>query len=72
MKQTEKELLWAYIVNEEGRLEAEVVELQNRIRFRRITVNDCVELELSLQRLDDFREFALTIIRLLNLDNRDI
>lgn len=72
MKQTEKELIWAYIVNQEGRLEAEVVELQNRIRFRRININDCVELELCLQRLDDFREFALTVIRLLNLDNRDI
>lgn len=65
---TEKELLWAFIVNEEGRLEGEVVELQNRIRFRRINQNDCFELALALQRLDDFREFALIVIRLLNLD----
>lgn len=68
MRLTEKELLWAYIVNEEARLESETVELQNRIRFRHINQNDCVELMLAMQRLDDFREFALTVIRLLNLD----
>lgn len=70
MRQTEIELLLAYIVNEESRLENDVTELRNRIRFRHIDVNDCVEMQLALQRLDDFREFALTVIRLLNLDKR--
>ena len=68
MRMTEKELLWAYFINEEMRLENEFIELQNRVRFRHIDINDCVEMQLSLQRLDDFREFALTVIRLLNLD----
>lgn len=68
MRQTEIDLLMAYFVNEEIRIESELVELRNRIRFRRIDVTDCVELMLTLQRLEDFREFALTVIRLLNLD----
>lgn len=68
MRQEEKELLWAYIIHEEARRENEVIELRNRIRFRSIDQTDCFELILALQRLDDFREFALVIIRLLNLD----
>ncbi len=68
MRQTEKELIMAYIVNEEMRIESELNELRNRIRFRRIDISDCVELALTLQRLADFQEFALVIIRLLNLD----
>ncbi len=68
MRQTEIDLLMAYIVNEESRIESELIELRNRIRFRRIDISDCVELALTLQRLSDFHEFALCIIRLLNLD----
>lgn len=67
MRHSEIDLLMAYIVNEESRIEGELVELRNRIRFRRIDVADCFELMLTLQRLEDFREFALTVIRLLNL-----
>ena len=67
MRQTEIELLLAYIINEESRLENDVIELQNRLRFRRINQNDCIELALTLQRLDDFRDFALVVIRLLKL-----
>ena len=67
MRRSEIELLMAFIVNEEARIENELIELRNRIRFRRIDVADCVEIMLTLQRLEDFRDFALTVIRLLNL-----
>ena len=68
MKLSEKELLWAWITNEQFRIENELTELRNRIRFRRIDVSDCVELMLTLQRYEDFKDFALVLIRLLNLD----
>lgn len=68
MKQSEKDLLWAWIVNEETRIENELVEIRNRVRFRKIDITDNVEMMLTLQRLEDFRDFALTLIRLLNLD----
>lgn len=68
MKQSEKDLLWAWLTNEEIRIENELTELRNRIRFRRIDITDCIELMLTLQRLEDFRDFAIILIRLLNLD----
>lgn len=68
MKQSEKDLLWAWIVNEETRIENELVEIRNRVRFRKIDITDNVEMMLMLQRLEDFRDFALILIRLLNLD----
>ena len=43
MRHSERDLLMAYLVNEESRIEAELVELRNRIRFRHIDVTDCVE-----------------------------
>lgn len=67
MRQTEVELLLAYLINQETRLENDVRQLQNNIRFRHININDCVELALALQRLDDFREFGLIVLRLLRL-----
>lgn len=71
MKQSEKDLLWAWIINEQIRLENELTEIRNRVRFRRIDVSDNVEMMLTLQRLEDFRDFALVVIRLLNLDSHD-
>lgn len=67
MRQSEIELLMAYIVNEESRLENDVIELTNRVRFRRVDITDCVELIVAINRLDNFREFALIVIRLLRL-----
>lgn len=69
MKQSEKDLLWAWIINEQIRLENDLTEIRNRVRFRRIDVSDNVEMMLTLQRLEDFRDFALVVIRLLNLDS---
>ena len=60
MRHSERDLLMAYLVNEESRIEAELVELRNRIRFRHIDVTDCVELMLTLQRLSDFHDFSLS------------
>lgn len=68
MTQREKDLLWAWIINEQGRIENELQELRNRIRFRRIDISDNFEMALLQQRLEDFRDFALILIRLLNLD----
>lgn len=67
MTEKEKELFLSWVVNEETRLENELIELRNRIRFRQIDISDCFELALSLQRLEDFREFALISLRLLHL-----
>lgn len=67
MTQKEKELILSWIVNEEGRLEDDVIELRNRLRFRRIDISDCFELALALQRLENFRDFSLIVLRLLHM-----
>lgn len=67
MKESEKELLLAYFVNEDARLEAEYIELRNRVRFRKIDISDNVEMMLLQQRIADFQEFALVVMRLLKL-----
>ncbi|MBR5363329.1 MAG: hypothetical protein IK134_08410 [Oscillospiraceae bacterium] len=69
MKQKEIEILLAWFINEEFRLEDQMHELRQRIRFRRITLEDNIEMILLQQRIDDFQEFRLNCVRLLNLDN---
>lgn len=68
MTQQERELIISWIVNEEIRLDNEVKELQSRVRFRKMNVSDSLELAFAQQRLENFQEFALIIIRLLNLN----
>lgn len=68
MTSKERELLLAWVVNEQGRIDEEYREMRSRVRFRQHDINDIVELLLLRQRCDDFQEFALTLIRLLNLD----
>lgn len=67
MTEKEKELLLAWITNEQLRLDQELIDLRNRIRFRRIDITDNVEMIILQQRVLDFEEFAKMVIRLLNL-----
>ena len=69
MTQQERELVISWIVNEEIRLDNEVKELQSHVRFRKMNVSDSLELAFAQQRLENFQEFALIIIRLLNLNS---
>lgn len=67
MTEKEKELLLAWIVNEDFRLDNELQELQQRVRFRKFGIEDTLELLLLKQRREDFTEFALIVMRLLRL-----
>lgn len=68
LKRKEIELLLAWFCNYDIRLEDQMHELRQRIRFRKITLEDNIEMILLQQRIDDFAEFRLTALRLLNLD----
>ncbi len=68
MTERERELLSAWLVNEDLRLEGDLIEAKNRIRYRRSDISDLYDLLSCMQRYDDFRDFALILIRLLNLD----
>lgn len=56
MKQ--KEILAAYFNNERDRLEEDVRQLQQRLRYRNADAVDCLELSLALERLTAFDEFV--------------
>ncbi len=68
MRQSEKDLLCAYIYNNYVRLENNLHTLQNNIRFRRIDVADCMELACAIQEFETFKEVTKHIRILLKLD----
>lgn len=65
MKQ--KEILAAYFNNNRDRLEEDVRNLQQRLRYRNADAVDCLELALALERLyafEDFVESTRAILRM--------
>lgn len=68
MKQSEKDLLWAYMYNNYVRLESNLNTLQNNIRFRRIDVADCMEYICALQEFETFKEVTKHIRILLKFE----
>ena len=67
MRQSEKDLINAYIYNNYVRLEEKVTNLQKNLRFRRIDLVDCYELSLAIQEFDTFKEVTSHIRILLKL-----
>lgn len=67
MRMSERDFLSAYFYNREVQLEEELREYRERVRFRRIGIEDCLELMLIIQRIADFREFRSDVQRLLHL-----
>ena len=67
MREKEIILLLQYIVNNKQALEEELRELQQRIRYRKISVDDCLELALCRERLFMFNQTTRDIVALLKL-----
>lgn len=67
MNQKEITLLFAYIYNNQCRLEDEVRQLQTNVRFRRIDSADCIELLKANIYLEAFNEITSNIRCLLKL-----
>lgn len=67
MTEKEKQLLLSWLVNEQLRLDQDIIELRNRLRFRKIDISECVEYMLLQQKSSDFEDFSKILIRLLHL-----
>ena len=67
MREREIILLFQYILNRQTDIESEIQELEQRCRFRRMSINDCIELMLAKHRLEVFRQTTSDIVYLLNL-----
>lgn len=65
------DLLMLYFLNERDRLAAEVAQLQENIRYRRISSVDCLELIIAQERLSAFVDFSENVKVLLRLKNAD-
>ncbi len=61
------EILCAYFYAEQCRLEAEISDIQDRVRYRRITTVDCIELILASERLSALLEFSSQVKAILKI-----
>ena len=71
MKQSEKDLLAAYIYNNYVRLEDQLTTIQNNIRFRKVDVADCIEYICAKQEFETFKEVTGHIRLLLKLNKKE-
>lgn len=67
MNQKEITLLLSYIYNNTVILEEEVKQRQSDLRYRSVTVNDCIELACAIQRLESFKDITSNVRHLLSL-----
>lgn len=61
------ELLLEYFLRERDRLSADIVQLQENIRYRRISSVDCLELIIAQERLSAFLDFSDNVKAILRL-----
>lgn len=68
MTAQERTFLLSWLVNEDIRLHDECAQMRSNLRYRRIDTVDCFEFALTLQRYEDFRQYASIIRRLLKIE----
>lgn len=67
MSRKEKEMLMSYFVNELVRKENDLVECQNRMRWRHPDEVDCIEMVIAIARLKVFQEVQDAVLAILSL-----
>lgn len=72
MRQIESQNLMEYILFEMTRLEQDVQQLRQNLRYRDVDVVDCMELMLALERLVVFKQFSGNVIQLLKLRGNSV
>lgn len=69
MTQKEIRLLHSYIINNRYYMEEEIRTLQSNLRFRKIGIQDCIELASAIERYEMFIQVTQDILLILNLKN---
>jgi len=64
---TQKEILMTWIVNSRDRLQEDVRELQQRVRYRNVDAVDCLELSLAIERMNAFEDFSRSVMEIMKL-----
>lgn len=72
MTQKERELYSAYVYNMRSQLEDDIKQLQANIRWRKVSVVDCLELIIAQTRYDDFCEFVHNMNGIINCNSNKL
>lgn len=64
---TQKEIFFQYLLNERDRLENDVLQLRQTLRYRSIDILDCYELALAIERLNTFYDYCNHAIAIFKL-----
>lgn len=71
-KRTSKyDILADYFYNESIHLENDVKQLQENIKWRRVSTIDCLELIIATERLSSFLEFSQNVKAILRIKDPD-
>ena len=71
MRQNEFSMIYAYLYNNQIRLEDTVKQLQSNVRFRKIDITDCVELLCAQSQLELFDNVVHDLCAILRIfENR--
>lgn len=69
MNKREKEILLHYLANELIRLENDLTDCQNHMRWRNPDEVDCIETAIAISRLNVFKEFQRAVLAILSLND---
>lgn len=64
---TQKEIFYQFLLNERARLEKEVAQLRQSLRMREVDAVDCLELALTMERLNAFIDFSSKAMAIFDL-----
>ena len=67
MRNDEFSMIYAYLYNNQLKLEDTVKQLQSNVRFRHIDITDCVELLCAQSRLELFNDVVHDLNAILNI-----
>lgn len=63
--------LYLYLIRKLDALEGELIDCQNRLRYRRADHVDVLEYQIALTRLQAFSEFSKDVNLILNLKDKE-
>lgn len=69
MNQKEIQLVLSYILHNRFYMEEEIKTFQSNLRFRKITLQDCIELASLIDRYECFLQVTNDILLILKLKN---
>ena len=72
MTQKQRSIYGEYVLNERTRMEKEIEQLQQNIRFRDVSQLDCLELIIAKERYNSFCEFVRHINAIMQVERYDL